>query len=64
VKWAKWAAKALVAGATAFGGSFALAWVDGAVDAGEAVIIAVATITAAAGTFFTTNGPDPRETDV
>lgn len=63
MKYVKWAAKAVIAGATAFGATFALAWTgDHAVDAGEIAIIAVGTITAAAGVFLTPNGPNPNST--
>jgi len=47
VKYLPMVAKAITAGATAFGGAFVTAYTDKSIDSGEWVLIAVATIVAA-----------------
>lgn len=56
----KWIAKAITAGIVAFGGAFATANVDGVIESGEWVAIAVTTIVAIAGVFYVPNGEAPE----
>lgn len=48
---AKALAASIVAGVSAFGSAFALAWQDQVIDAGEGVAIGVAVITSAAAAY-------------
>lgn len=57
--YAKWAAKAIFAGAVA-GVTAAAGVIDGGITAAEWLFIAGAALVAAGGTFGITNGPDPR----
>jgi hypothetical protein len=54
-------AKAIVAGATAFLGSWATAYADKSVDSGEWVYVTIATIVAAAAVWATPNTTESEE---
>lgn len=55
MSWIKSVAKAIAAGATAFGGAFAAAQVDGVISSGEWVTIVVATLVAALAVYAVPN---------
>lgn len=59
----KYGAKALAAAATAFGGAYATAILDGIVTQTEWLAIAVATTVAAGAVFGITNGPAPSDSE-
>lgn len=53
-------AKAIVAGVTALGGSIVTAMSDGVVTTVEYVLVFVATVTATAAVWATTNAPEEK----
>lgn len=53
--WIKSVAKAIAAGATAFGAAFAAAYSDGVISSGEWVTVAVATVVAVAAVYAIPN---------
>jgi len=55
MNWVATVAKAIAAGATAFGGAFATAYADQAVSTGEWVTIAIATVVAAGAVWAVPN---------
>jgi hypothetical protein len=61
IHWIKTIAKAIAAGATAFGAAFAVAANDGFITSGEWVTIAVATLVAIAAVWAVPNADPATE---